>query len=104
MLNALSLTLDALTSTCRGRSAEEYKRVGRTHRTLGTLVNPLMDHSSKPGGESIAVTFAFSTNGSLMMFTVKPLPFLTLIAVSLIRVGPFEQEKETRGGQLVTWT
>ena len=64
-----------------------------------------MDHSSKPGGASIAVIFAFSTNGSLIMFTVKPpLLFLTLFVVSLIRAGPFEQQKDTKGGQLVTWT
>ena len=69
--------------------------------TLGALVSPVMDHSLKPGGASTDVTFAFSTNGSLMMFTVNPFPLLTFLAVSLIR-GELKQEKDTMGGQLVT--
>jgi len=70
--------------------------------TLGALVSPLMDHSLNPGGASTEVTFAFSMNGSLMMLTVNPWLFLTLFVVSLIRAGPFEQENDTMGGQLVT--
>ena len=38
-----------------------------------------------------------------MMFTVNPFPLLTFLAVSLIR-GELEQEKDTMGGQLVTWS
>ena len=74
----------------------------RNSRTLGALVSPLMDHSLNPGGASIAVTFAFCMNGSLMIFTVNPLPFLAFAAVSLI-LGALLQQKDTIGGQLVTW-
>lgn len=76
------------------------------HSTLGALVSPVMVHSSNSGGQSNAVALAFSTNGSLMILIVKPLPFLTLFAVSLSRVGPpaFTQQNDTTGGKAVTWT
>ena len=45
----------------------------------------------------MAVAVAFSTNGSLMIFTVNPSPFFALVAVSLTR-GVFLHEIDTIGG------
>lgn len=73
----------------------------RIEISMATITAP--HHSSKPGGTSVDVTFAFCMNGSesLMMFTVKsPVLFLILFVVPLIYADPFERPKDTSGGQL----
>ncbi|KAG2031696.1 hypothetical protein BDR03DRAFT_986224 [Suillus americanus] len=49
------------------------------------FVRPLIVYSSKLGGASMAVPFAFLTNDSLMMFTVNPWLFFKFVIVSLRR-------------------
>ena len=74
--------------------------------TLGAFVNPDIPHSPTSGGESTDVMFAFSMNGSLMMFTVKFFVALMLCAVSFMpdaALGLADTEIETRGGLCVTY-
>ena len=75
------------------------------HRlTLGAFVRPEIPHSLTSRGESIDVTFAFSRNGSLMMFTVNCFVFLMLSAVSFRPPSESEEiDTETSGGDCVTW-
>ena len=73
-------------------------------RTLGAFVKPEMPHSLTSRGESSEVTFAFSTNGSLIMFTVNCFVFLMLSAVSFRSPSDScEMDTETIGGDCVTW-
>lgn len=69
--------------------------------TLFSLVNPLAGHSPTPSGESIDVILALSIQGSLMMFTVKPLVALMLLVVSLSR-GLLLQDMDIVGGLAAT--
>lgn len=72
--------------------------------TLGSLVRPVSGHSLKSVGASIHETFAFSMNGSLMIFTVKPFVALMLPAVSFgPPSGRAEHETEIIGGLCVTY-
>ena len=103
MLNALSLTLAGF--TCVYDHRVNVGRI-RAHfgkeRTLGSFVRPLTSHSSTSGGASIAHMLALLTQGSLMMFTVKPLVALMLCAVSFSEpVGLAEQETDIIAGLCV---
>jgi hypothetical protein len=49
--------------------SREHAGVQHTHFSF---VRPLIDHSSKSAGASMAVACAFSMKGSLTMFTVNP--------------------------------
>jgi hypothetical protein len=64
-----------------------------------------MSHSLISGGASIPVAFAFIMNGSLMMFTTKPLVTLIFLAVSLTGFAsePRVTEIEMTGGFVETW-
>ena len=62
-----------------------------------------MDHSLNPCGASREETFAFSTNASLMMFTVKLLVALILRAVSFMLPFALCMETLMSGGLCVTW-
>ena len=73
-------------------------------RTLGSLVRPETGHSLTSAGASSEVKLAFSTNGSLMMFTVKFFVALMLLAVSFRPpLGLAEHDTEMVGGLCVTW-
>ena len=75
-------------------------------RTLGSFVSPEIGHSLTSLGALSEVTFAFSMNGSLMMFTVKFFVALMLCAVSFMpdaALGLADTEIETRGGLCVTY-
>ena len=73
-------------------------------RTLGSLVKPVSGHSLTSLGVSMEETFAFSMNGSLMMFTVKPLVSLMFLKVSFssgsTRLCAIDTDKT--GGKWVT--
>lgn len=70
--------------------------------TLGSLVSPLMGHSLKSSGALIEHTLACSTQGSLIMLTVKPFVARIFADVSLTR-GPTLHEMDITAGEEETF-
>lgn len=70
--------------------------------TLRAIVKPLISHSFTSAGASTDVTFAASTNGSLMMLTVNSFVECMFSLLSLGLEGDKEKETLRRGGLCAT--
>ena len=70
--------------------------------TLGSFLNPLIDHSLTLDGLSMQQILACWIQGSLMILTVNPFVALMFRTVSLSPDAVRMEEKDITGGELDT--
>lgn len=85
-----------------GQSIAERVKETILALTLGAFVSPLSSHSLTSGGALMHAALACSTQGSLIIFTVKPFPDLMLFVLSFACSGPLLIAMEIVGGLDVT--
>src|SRR5580692_2199684 len=77
-------------------TCDSFTRGGRT-RSLATGVSPATANSSTPYGYSPEVTFIFSANSSLTMFTTNSFVARTFVSVSF-EGSRYDAVKHSTGG------
>jgi hypothetical protein len=84
-------------------NSTRMRKLKNSKLTLGSFLNPLIDHSLTLGGLSMQHILACWIHGSLMILTVNPLVALMFRTVSLSPDVVRIQEKDMTGGELDTW-